>query len=203
MPDKNPFSDMKRGKEEEYFRKKERELIEKLKQRTSAEQARQQLAEASGIGDQGILQALHELGYTRDTVSLLHLVPLVYVAWAEGSVSNAEMTLIVEAARLRGVNRGSAAHSQLEDWLKNRPSFEFFEKTLRVIGDLVGSLPSDEQKTARQDLLTYSERVAGASGGILGLGSKVSDEERAVLAEIGRALGPGRADAVREALRKR
>src|SRR5574342_691440 len=107
MQDKDAFSDMKRAKEDDYFRQKERELIEKLKQRATAETARQQLAEAIGIADEDVLQDLHELGYTRDTVSLLHLVPLVYVAWAEGSVSRAESALILEAARLRGVKEGT------------------------------------------------------------------------------------------------
>jgi len=42
---------------------------------------RKQMAEAVGADDPKIFQELQELGYTRDTVKLLYLVPLVHVAW--------------------------------------------------------------------------------------------------------------------------
>jgi hypothetical protein len=201
MPDKDTFSEMKRAKEEEYFKKKEMELIEAMKRRAEAERARQELADASGIADDEALQTLHDLGYTRDTVRLLHLVPLVYVAWAEGRVSPAERDLIFEAARLHGVADATPAHQQLSDWLERRPSHDFFEDTLRVIGHLVRS-QGDETGGAGLDLLSYCERVAEASGGILGLG-KVSAEEDAALARISRAFERSHKSAVDDALKRR
>ena len=178
----------KRGKalEEEYFHRKEKELKEKLRRRREEEAQMKELAEATGNPNEEILKTLQELGYTRDTVAVFHYVPLLNVAWADGKVSPKERELIVEAARLRGVTEGSAADKQLTEWMENRPSEEFFEHTLRIIGDL---LETGEGRVVGQGLLDESTRVAEASGGILGFGSKISNEERALLERIAAALG--------------
>lgn len=188
MGDENQLG--KRGKalEDEYFHRKERELIEKLRQRHAAEAQRQDLAEATGIPDEEILNTLQEMGYTRDTVSLLHLVPLIHVAWADGKVTGPEREMILEAASLHGVAGGSPAYLQLTDWLDNRPSEEFFDQALRVVGSVLQSRPEAEGLSS-SDVLAHSLRVAEASGGILGFGNKVSDEERAMLERIAKAVG--------------
>src|SRR5262245_34324206 len=87
VADNELFGDRRRAHEEEYFRRQEQELIEKLKQRGRDEATRRQLAERSGLADEEVLRDLQTLGYTPETVMLLHLVPLVQMAWAEGSVS--------------------------------------------------------------------------------------------------------------------
>ena len=181
----------KRGKglEEEYFHRKEQELIEKLRQRREAEAQMKELGEASGIPNEEILKTLQELGYTRETVSLLPLVPLISVAWADNKVSGPEREMILEAARLHGIAEDSAAYKQLDDWLTHRPSDEFVNQTLRVIADLSGTDQPDAKKIDRDKLLELSARVAAASGGILGLGSKISAEEQALLDRIATQLG--------------
>ena len=73
--------------EETYYRQKEGELISRIQERSSAARERKELAAETGIADDEILLLLQQLGYTRDTVSILHLVPLVQVAWASGSGS--------------------------------------------------------------------------------------------------------------------
>jgi hypothetical protein len=179
----------KRGKalEDEYFHRKEKDLIEKLRQRAAAEAQRQELSEATGIPDEDILKTLQEMGYTRETVSLLHLVPLINVAWADGKVTAQEREMILEAASLHGVTGGSAAYLQLTDWLDNRPSEEYFEQALRVVGSILESTP-EPRGWSGDEVLADSIRVAEASGGILGFGSKISDEERAMLERIARAV---------------
>jgi hypothetical protein len=181
----------KRGKglEEEYFHRKEKELLEKLRKKREAEAQMKDLAEASGIPSEDILKTLQELGYTRDTVSLLHLVPLISVAWADNKVSGPEREMILEAAQLHGVAKEGAAYQQLSEWLTQRPSDEFLEQTLRVIADLAGTDRPDTTKIDREKLLELSTRVAAASGGLLGLGSKISAEEQALLDRLATQLG--------------
>jgi hypothetical protein len=181
----------KRGKglEEEYFHRKEQELIEKLRQRRQAKAQMMELAEASGIPNEDILKTLQELGYTRDTVSLLHLVPLVSVAWADNKVSGPEREMILEAALLHGVMKEGAAYQQLTDWLTHRPSDEFFEQTLRVVAGLAGADGPDGTRINRDELLELCTRVAAASGGIMGLGNKISPEEQALLDRLATQLG--------------
>jgi hypothetical protein len=183
VADKELFGDRRRTQEEEYFRRQEQELIEKLKQRGREEAARQRLAERSGVADEELLKDLQALGYTPETVMLLHLMPLIQMAWAEGDVSASERALIVEAARARGVEAGSAADQQLNIWLTHRPSDDLFEKTLRVIGAMLQAHPIEERDASQKDLVSKLTAIASASGGILGFG-KVSGEEQQLLARI-------------------
>lgn len=183
MADKELFGDRRRTQEEEYFRRQEQELIEKLKQRGREEAARQRLAERTGVADEEILKDLQALGFTAETVMLLHLMPLIQMAWAEGDVSPGERALIVEAARARGVAAGSAADQQLSDWLTQRPSDDLFEKALRVVGAILQARPIEERDASQKDLVSKLTAIASASGGILGFG-KVSGEEQQLLARI-------------------
>lgn len=82
----------KRGRalEKEYFHRKEKELIEKLRKRRAAAAQMNELSEATGNANEEILKTLQELGYTRDSVALLHFVPLLNVAWTDGNFSRQE-----------------------------------------------------------------------------------------------------------------
>jgi hypothetical protein len=183
MSNRDIFAERERGLEEEYFMRKERELVEKMHEKLAAENQQQQMAAATGLQDAEVLDALQELGYTPETVSLLHLVPLIQVAWASGDVSEKERELIVHAARSRGVAAGSVAEQQLNDWLAKKPSNSFFANTLRAIRIFIEALPAGQRREARQDLLSYSRSIADASGGFLGFGA-VSNEEHAALEAI-------------------
>ena len=187
MADKEFLGDRRRTQEEEYFQRREQELIAKLQQRAREDATRGRLAERAGVADQEILRDLDMLGFTPETVMLLHLVPLLQVAWAEGSVSDGEQALMVEAARARGIEAGSAADSQLATWLATRPSLDFFEGTLRAIVAILQARPPEQREASRRELLSSCTAIASASGGVLGVG-KLSPQERNVLAHISQVL---------------
>jgi hypothetical protein len=187
VTDKDAFKERGRALEEEYFHRKERELIAKMRERAAAETERQRIGATTGVADAQLLQDLQELGYTAETISLLHLVPLLQMAWAEGNVSMRERDLIIEAARARGIESGSAADQQLAGWLAKRPSEELFTTTLRAIRAMLESRPDAEREASQKDLLSYLTSIATASGGVLGFGA-VNDEERAVLARVTQEL---------------
>ena len=119
--------------------------------------------------------------FTPDTVSLLPLVPVVQVAWAEGGVTAAERTALVTLARSRGIEAGSAADAQLAQWLDAKPSDTVFASATRLIRAMLDA--SAQPNINADDLVAYCERIAAASGGMLGIRS-VSAEERALLASI-------------------
>lgn len=201
MAERDIWEDRRRSYEAEYFQRRERELIQKMRERAAREAQRKELAEQTGVADEDILRRLEELGYTRDTVTLLHLVPLLHVAWIDGSVSPAERERILEVARLRGVEPGSPAYQQLQGWLDQRPAEGFFEDALRLIGDLLQALPDEERERSRTDLVEYSAAIARASGGILGLGRKVSRAEREVLNRIAREIERAHEGAAKQVVR--
>jgi hypothetical protein len=192
VADSELFGNRRKALEDEYFRKQEQELIEKLRQRGRDEAFRRRLAENAGVADEEILRDLQALGYTPETVMLLHVVPLLQMAWAEGSVSDRERELILEAARARGIEKDSAADRQLDSWLAIRPPDELFDKTLVAIGAILQSRPAEERDATQKDLLSQVTAIASASGGILGFG-KVSSDEQQVLARITQEMERARA----------
>jgi hypothetical protein len=201
MTDKEFLGDRRRTQEEEYFQRQEHELIAKLHHARGREEAsRRGMADRTGVVDHEILQELEALGYSPETVMLLHLVPLLEVAWAEQGVSDRERTLIIEAARASGIQTDSAADRQLADWLATRPSEEFFVKTLRLIGAILQARPLEQREDSQRDLWSYCNAIASASGGILGFG-KVSSEEQRVLVRISQEIERARGPVLRQAAR--
>ena len=177
----------KRDQEEDYFRKQDRELVERMRKAAADEAVRGPLSAQTGIQDPGLLRDIAALGFSAETVSLLPLVPILQVAWADEGVSPEERTLIVELARLRGVTEGSPADTQLAEWLAHRPSADVFSRAGRLVAAMLAAGSDAAHTLSVDDLVKYSESVAAASGGILGLG-KVSGAERAALEQIQKAL---------------
>ena len=187
MSQSDGITDDVRKREEEYFRRKDRELIERMRQASEQAQSRKALEEETGIHDAAMLEELQELGFTPQTIALLPLIPVLQVAWAEGGVSVAERTAIVSLARARGVAAGSAADEQLTQWLDVRPSADTFRKATRLIAAMVDHPEEGHADITADDLLKYCEQIAHASGGLFGIGS-VSAEEQQALEQIAQQL---------------
>lgn len=185
MQDKDAFAERGRTLEEEYFRKKDRELIEKMKQSAAAEQARREMGERTGLTDPDMLRELEELGFTPETVALLPLVPLVQMAWAEGGITKDERRMLLDLAHRRGMAAGSPAERQLADWMDRRPDDSVFTRATRLIRAMLSA--GGQTDLTADDLVKYCEGIAAASGGILGIG-KISAEERALLTSIAAEL---------------
>jgi hypothetical protein len=181
------ITDEVRKREEEYFRRKDRELIDRMRKASEEAQARKALESETGIHDPAMLEELQQLGFTPDTIALLPLVPLLQVAWAEGGVSTAERAAICSLARTRGIAAGTAADHQLTQWLDMRPSADTFGKAMRLIAAMVEHPSEGHADITAEDLMKYCEQIAHASGGLFGIGS-VSAEEQAAMQQIARQL---------------
>lgn len=107
MPENDAFADRRRASEEDYFKKKDRELVERMRKAAAAEQARREMGAKVGVDDPELIREMEALGFTPDTIGLLLLVPVVQMAWAEGGVSDSEGDLLVKLARSRGITEGS------------------------------------------------------------------------------------------------
>jgi hypothetical protein len=181
MTDKDSLTERGRALEDDYFRRRDQELIEKMRRAAAADQARADLGQRVGLTDPELLQQLEALGFTPDTVVLLPLVPAVQMAWAEGGVSAAERDLLVQLARRRGVEAGSAADRTLAQWLAARPDQEVFAHAGRLIRAMLAA-PGALDLTA-DELVGHSEAIAAASGGLLGR-NRISAEERRLLTAL-------------------
>jgi hypothetical protein len=141
-----------------------------LRQHSEREQAQAELSEFFAVEDKEILSELLNLGYSRDTIFLLFLVPAIHVGWIDGSVTSEERAALIELARRRGMAHGSSAEAMLVDWLTNRPSDDFFNKNLSLIRDVLRTRPPGVRAMRQQSLADYCKIVANASGGFLGFG---------------------------------
>jgi hypothetical protein len=186
MTEHDGLAERGRAIEEEYFRRRDRELIEKMRQATAAEAARGEMGRATGLQDPALLKELQDLGFTPETVILLPVVPVLEMAWAENEITPAERHLIVTFARSRGIAEHTPADAQLTQWMTHRPDGAVFRGAGRLITAMLSSGASGPGGTfSTDDLVAYCEQIASASGGLLGtrLGS-ISTEEKALLARI-------------------
>jgi hypothetical protein len=181
------LDDRRRASEDDYFRQKDKELIEKMRQAAAAEREKSELTARTGLSDPALIAELGALGFTPDTISVLPLVPVVQMAWAEGGITPAERELLISLARARGIAAGSAADELLADWMTRRPSDEAFARATRLIRAMLDTGATGEGTMSADDVIKYSESIAAASGGLFGIG-KISSEERATLNEIVSAL---------------
>ena len=170
-----------RTNEEVYFQKRDRELIEQMRQRAKAQQELRELGEKVGVTDPELSRELAEMGFTPETVKLLPLIPILEMAWAEGEVTTAERKMVVDVARGRGIEAGGTADLQLADWLDRRPEDSVFRRAGRLINALFES--GGRFHITPDDIIKYCEAIADASGGIFGIG-RMSSDERSTLGRI-------------------
>ena len=117
--------------------------------------------------DESLLAELQEVGVTPENLALLHLTPLVEVAWAEGEVTRRERELILVMAERRGVGPSDPVHTQLTEWLDANRGSEFLDRMNRWTRALLDTLEPTTRDAVRTDLLKSCTLVAEAAGGIL------------------------------------
>ena len=193
---KDIFRDRERAEEAAYFRKQDAKLIEKLRQKTLFSEIAHALAEKLQADEPALLERIQKLGVTLNTGSAFILAPLVEVAWADGSVSNAERDAILGIANERGVAPGSADYVQLLHCLDHRPSDEIFQTALEAIRIGLSVLPPDESEKRIATMIKACEEVAQAGSGIgqLFWSDTVSHAESVVITAIRRHLQSKKTD---------
>jgi len=176
------------GKEDEYFLAQEHAQRAKLRAdlEAKAEAAAQgrKIAENVGVDDEQLAQRIGALGFEGETARVLHLMPLVEVAWADGALSAGERKVILQAAEARGIKPHSPSGILLASLLEERPSDTVLEEILEVLKDLLHAKNAEPKS-----LLSACIDVAAASGGFLGMGDKISNEERTLIEEIAATFG--------------
>jgi hypothetical protein len=188
--DKDMFKERERSLEEEYFRKHDAKLIEKLRERGKLEEIGEALAVKLQIDDPALLRRIMALGVTLDTGAAFLLAPLVQVAWAEGAVTDRERDTVLRIAGEHGVEKTSPAYTQLLEWMRVRPANELFDTAVEAIKVGLSVLTPEERADRIKRIVDACQQVAAASGGLarlLGLGA-VSTEEESVLDAIAATL---------------
>jgi hypothetical protein len=188
---KDIFKDREKGLEEDYFRKSDAKLLEKMREKARLDEVAAELAKTLQVENPELLHRVIDLGVPPGSGAALLLAPLVWVAWAEGKVTDRERETVLRLAATRGVEKGSPAEAQLLDWLAKRPSDAVFHVAMDVIKAGLSRLTPTEREDRVVQYVQACKEVSEASGGLakaLGVGSGISSEERSALEIITSAL---------------
>ncbi len=177
------LGDRGRSLEDEFFRKEDQRLTERLRELRDKSTSREALAKASGIKNEAILDKLMELGIRPETVAALALVPLAEVAWADGSIDARERSLVLERAEKSGIAPGSTDHALLESWLERRPEPKLLSAWTQMVRGLREHMTAEQAGALRDGLIERAKAIASASGGVLGVG-KVSAAEADMIQQL-------------------
>jgi hypothetical protein len=184
----DPFEARRKSFEEEYFRRKDAQLVDHLKSVFHRRIEREEIRNATGITDERVLDTLVALDLSGEMMAAFNLYPLVDLAWADGKPDERECRAILAAIKESGIAEGSAAYRMLDTALKNGPNPDARKAWYAYAAELKRTLSPAELATFRRDLLEHARAVAAASGGLLNIAFTVSASERRVLDTIEQAL---------------
>ncbi|CAG1000641.1 hypothetical protein MYXO_02984 [Myxococcaceae bacterium] len=190
MSEKDPrvMTDRRRSLEEEFFAKQNAKLKEQLREKLDRERGRAELQAAYPQVAPAMIEHLIDHGFDAEAAAALWLVPLVLVAWADGSLADAEREAILRAAAEHGIPKGSKGYDRLAEWIVSDPSDHLEELWLGFVRAACAGLSANEVEQMRDGVLRLASEVAGAAGGFLGLGTKISQSEQAVLDRVAAAF---------------
>jgi hypothetical protein len=175
--------------EEEFFRKQNAELLEKMRGERERAEARMIMSDASGIADMAVIDRLLDSGVTPASMMALELAPLAAVAWADHKIEDKERKAILQDAEASGVVTGSEAYAMLEGWLTQAPPASLMDTWAEYARNVAASLDDTQRREMRDHIVTRAKAVANAAGGFAGLGSKMSAAEEAVVKRVESAFG--------------
>lgn len=180
------MSDQNRSSKEEdkFILQAEQEKLAMLRQERQLAairaQEREDIAFALGSTEEVAATAL-ELGFDGETAPILPFIPILQVAWADGTVSRAEREELLGLAARYGILEDSPAIEFLELLITERPTDTFFERVGALMSRIVKDNPED---ILNKNLLDMCEAVAKASGGFFGYTNPIGKEERALLEQF-------------------
>lgn len=176
------------GLEEAFFARHNEELRQRMLQGDAEKFRRDALSAATGIVDDEVLARLMSLQIGTGTLAALTLVPMVLVAWADGTISAEERRAILAGAVQAGLSPGSPGLVLLEAWLHTRPAPPLFEAWKDYVLALTHTLTPAERQSLEASVLAQAHKVAAATGSFLGLTSPISASENALLGELARSF---------------
>jgi hypothetical protein len=186
--DRNLLNDAGKGLEDAFFAKENARLLQQMRDKAKQQERRAAMRDVVRVNDDGLIDHLIELGLEPETVLALQLVPLAAVAWADGKIEPRERQAVLKAAAAQGIATDSLAGQMLDNWLVQQPGAELMDAWKRQMRALLPLLSPKERDDIRASALERARSVAEAAGGFLGLTSRISAEEKAVLDGLAETL---------------
>jgi hypothetical protein len=182
------FGDSRRALEEAFFARENEALRRRLREMDEAKRTKEALSAASGITDDAVLEKLLALQVSSETLAALSLIPLVAVAWADGSIDDKERAAVFSRATEVGVRKEDVSHELFERWLTEPPPATLVAAWKDYIRAFVQTMSHEDRRAFKTEFLNRARGIAEAAGGFLGIGRKVSPPEQSVLNDLERAF---------------
>lgn len=183
----NHFTPDAQSMEEAFFRHRDAQLIAELRKKEALKRRKKTLSEVSGITNDDVLDQLAAHDIQPGALAAFSLIPLIEVAWADGSIQPEERKLLFDALKKTSIPSDSIAFSLLDQWLADRPEPKLMKLWRTYTHELMSTLTPEAREGIRQTVLKHARIVAQAAGGILGLG-RTSRQEEKVLRVLEEAL---------------
>jgi hypothetical protein len=185
-PTSDAFSLRSKALEDAFFKERDRHLLEKMRRELESMEEGKALTHVSGIIHERVLHSLVEAGVRVETLAAVSLIPMVEVAWCDGSVSPEERDAVLNAAVSQGIHPGAASYELLQHWLQNRPDVHIIAAWKDYVQELSTIMPKDSPAEMRRHILERCQQVAESAGGFLGLAT-ISRTEQAKIDEFAKA----------------
>jgi hypothetical protein len=182
------LGDPRKALEEAFFARENAKLRQQLRDLDNTKRKKEALAAASGITNDAVLEKLAALNISSETVAALALVPLIAIAWSDGSIDDKERAAVLAKAQEEGVSQGDVSHELFERWLSQRPPANLLATWTDYVRALGETMSAEDRRFFKGRVLDRAHGVAVAAGGFLGIGSKVSAAEQKVLDELASAF---------------
>jgi len=164
---KDDMQEKSQSLEDIFFSKENQKRIEQHRALQKMEETQAALAKVSGIRNDAILKKLVELNIRPETLVTLTLVPLVEIAWADGSVDQREKDAILQAVSQSKQALGSMDRELLEQWLNQRPPPQLLDAWMHYMRGLCEQLSREEVATLKAEFVKQAQAIANAGGGFL------------------------------------
>jgi len=132
--------------------------------------------------------SLASLGIAPADYRVLKLLPLIYVAWADGKMDGVKRERI-HAFAARQYDLSASGVAVLDRWLSQRPTHAYIAEGLHDIF-LLATAEDDMEVDFSElpGLLSYAETIAGNAGAALNASVRSSPKEEQALQEVAREL---------------
>jgi hypothetical protein len=181
------FERRRKALENAYFHKRDQELMAQMAERQAKAVRTAQLAEATGIQNQSLLDRLDDLQIRPETLGALLLVPLVEIAWADGKMHASQRQAVLSAAKQAGLHKNYDAHHLLESWLDAKPDPQLLPAWKQYVCCLSRRMSAQEMQALQDETMDRALFVAESAGSLFGF-HRVTREERIKLDELSAML---------------
>jgi hypothetical protein len=103
------FGGSRAALEEAFFARENERLRQQLRDLDNTKRKKEALAAASGITNDTVLEKLAALNISSETVAALALVPLIAIAWSDGSIDDKKRAAVFARPKRRAYHRAMSA----------------------------------------------------------------------------------------------